>query len=45
VEVTAGAVYKPRRIVTVPAVVDQVTAVLAIPLTVAVNCFVPRNRA
>jgi hypothetical protein len=35
----AGAVYKPAAL-TVPPVADQVTAVLALPVTVAVNCCV-----
>src|SRR5439155_24151188 len=39
VAVTAGAVYSPE-LVTVPPVVDQVTAVLLVPATIAVNCFV-----
>ena len=36
----AGAVYRPL-LETVPPVADQVTAVLLVPLTVAVNCCVP----
>jgi hypothetical protein len=35
-----GAVYRPLE-ETLPAVADQVTAVLLLPLTVAVNCCVP----
>jgi hypothetical protein len=39
VTVTIGAAYKPL-LVTVPTVADQVTPLLDVPLTVAVNCFV-----
>jgi hypothetical protein len=35
-----GAVYRPL-VLTVPPVADQVTAVFALPVTVAVNCCVP----
>src|SRR5262245_60655411 len=37
VPAVAGAVYKPE-VEIVPPVADQVTAVLLVPLTVAVNC-------
>ena len=37
--VTIGAVYKPL-LVTAPTVADQVTPLLDVPLTLAVNCFV-----
>lgn len=41
--VTAGAVYSPE-VVMVPVVVDHVTAVLVLPVTAAVNCWVfPEN--
>jgi hypothetical protein len=39
-EVQAGAVSTPE-LEMVPAEVDQVTAVLVVPVTVAVNCWVP----
>ena len=39
-EVTFGAVYRPLAS-TEPTVADQVTAVLAVPVTVAVNCCFP----
>jgi hypothetical protein len=37
----AGAVYKPEADSVPAPVSDQVTAVLVVPLTVAVNCCVP----
>ena len=40
VPAVAGAVYRPP-VETVPPVADQVTAVLLVPVTVAVNCCVP----
>ena len=39
VPAAAGAVYRPL-VETVPPVADQVTAVLEVPVTVAVNCCV-----
>ena len=38
--VTIGAVYKPE-LVTIPAVVDHLTALFVLPVTAALNCLMP----